>query len=388
MSYRPDYSTARQQAGFGWSAGSSQGALRALTGTPIREFNLEPEACIEAYRRGRPLIREMFGDDVSLPAVTTPAISYGHANGLGCDLLFPEGGEVAHTHIYDSLEQGLRALQEPVDFATAGMAPFYLDFRQRMQEAFPGEFVGFSFGLEGPLTTAYEVRGEGFFTDILDDPPLARRFMHALVDSILAFHRFLCSVRGAPPINPHGAGMCDDLSSFIPPRLWPELVLPSWDQYYCGMTTGSRSAHVENLTPEQLPFLEDIGLIRYDPSVSPKLNPRIIAERCRVPFVWRLVSYHYREMSLQDVADFVFQSAADGASGVTTIVAETMCNQEDVAKVHAFIRAGKEAKRLLESGCTREEIGERVSPAGKEKLWDGWCGFLSPKSSRGGPARG
>ena len=56
-----DYETARREAGFTWSVGGSQGALRAVTGVPIREFNLDPSACAEAYRRGRPLLREMFG---------------------------------------------------------------------------------------------------------------------------------------------------------------------------------------------------------------------------------------------------------------------------------------------------------------------------------------
>jgi len=364
--------------------GGSQGALREVTGTPIREFNLDPEACIDAYRRGRPLIREMLGEEVGLPGVATPAVSYGHVNGLGSELLFPEGGEVAHTHIHDSLEEGLRRLAERVDWATAGMAPFFLDFRARMQEAFPGETVGFSFGSEGPITTAYELRGDGFFLDILDDPPLAREFLRAAVASVLDFDRFICEVTDRPVINPDGAGLCDDLSSLIPPRLWPDLVLPAWEQYYQGLTTGSRSAHVENLQAEQLPFLEEIGLRSYDPSISPKLSPPIIRDHCRVPFVWRLESFHCREMSLQEVEDFVFQSVADGASGVTFSVAETMCNDDGVSKIHAFIAAAKEAKRLFDGGCSREEIGQRVSPEGKAKLWDGWCGYLSPKSSRGG----
>jgi len=387
VTQRPDYDTARERAGFSWSVGGSQGALRELTGTPIRAFNLEPDACVEAYRRGRPMLREMFGEDVSLPGLTTPAVSYGHVNALGSELLFPEGGEVAHTHIYDSLEEGLRALDEPVDFARAGLAPFYLDFRARMQQAFPGEAVGFSFGLEGPITTAYEVRGEGFFTDALDDPPLARRFLDRLTHSILDFHAFLCRVLGNPTINPHGAGMCDDIASFIPPWLWPELVLPAWEQYYSGMTTGTRTAHVEDLRAQQLPYLEEAKLSYYDPSISPRLHPGIIAAHCRVPFCWRLGCFHYREMSRRDVEDFVFQAAADAASSVTTVVAETMCSDQGVAKVHAFVRAAREAKRLLDDGCPREELGQRVSEEGRATLWEGWCGFCGPRSTRGGAHR-
>ena len=39
---------ARDEAGFRWHVSASQGALREVTGIPIREFNLNPEACIEA----------------------------------------------------------------------------------------------------------------------------------------------------------------------------------------------------------------------------------------------------------------------------------------------------------------------------------------------------
>jgi hypothetical protein len=384
----PDYGTARQQAGFSWSVGGSQGALRQLTGIPIREFNLKPEACIETYRRGRPLLRGMFGEEVGLPGLTTPAVSYGHVNCLGSELLFPEGGEVAHTHIYGSLEEGIAKLREPVDWATSGMAPFYLDFRQKMLAAFPGERVGFAFGGEGPITTAYELRGEGFFTDIFDDAPRAKEFLGALTDSVLSFDRFAMAVNEQPMPNASGGSMCDDLASFIPARLMPEMVIPFWDQFYRGVTTGARYAHVEDLQVEQLFCLEEIGLASFDPSISPKLNPRLLAQHTRVPFTWRLGCFHYREMSVQDVEDFVFQSAADGASGVITYVAEAICNEESVPKVHAFIRAAKEAKRMVDEGCPREEVGQRVSPEGRAKLWDQWCGYLSPLSSRGGARAG
>lgn len=384
MYTRPDYETARAHAGFGWSVGGSQGALRELTQTPIRDFNLDPKACADCFRRGRPLLREMFGEKVGMPGISTPAVSYGHPNCLGSELLFPEGGEVAHTHLYSSLEQGIKALQEPVDWANAGMAPFFLDFRQQLQEAFPGETVGLSFGAEGPLTTAYELRGDGFFTDIYDSPALAKKFLQVMVASTLDFLRWEVGIGGATLPNPTGNGMCDDIASFIPPQLWPEFVLPYWDQYYNGVTTGKRSAHVEDLNDRQLPYLEDIGLSSFDPSISPKLTPPILLEHSRVPFVWRLGCFHYREMDEQEVEDFVFMSAADGASGVTTVIAETMCTEAGAAKVQAFIRAGEETKTLLDSGCSREELRQRASASGREKLWEGWCGYNGPKSSRGG----
>ncbi len=372
MTQPPDYERLRRDAGFSWSAGSTYLALLEVTGIPIREFNLNPDVCIGSYRLGRPLLWGVFGEDVRLPGVATPPVSYGHVNGLGSRLTFPEGGEVAHEHIYDSLEEGVAALQKPVDFARAGMAPFFLEFREKLQRAFPDEPVGFSYGLEGPLTTAYELRGDGFFYDLMDKPDLVKRFLELVVDSILEFHRFRCAVLGAPAVNPSAGGLCDDLASMVPPRLFPEIVLPAWERYYRGVTAGARRAHVEDLRPEQLPFLEDIGLVWYDPSISPKLNPRLIAERCRVPFGWRLGNFHYHNMSPQDVEDFVFQAAADGASSVFTYVSATMTNEATVKKVRAFIRAAKEAKRLLDAGAPREALRERVSPEGREKFWALW----------------
>lgn len=387
MSVRPDYSTARQEAGFNWRVGSSQNALRELAGVPIRDFNLDPAACIEAYRRGRPLIREVFGPDVGGVGLMTPAISYGHVNCLGSELIFPEGGEVGHTHIYASLEEGLRRLAEPVDFATAGMAPFYLDFRKKLVEAFAGEQCGLCFGLEGPITTAYELRGEGFFTDFFDDPPLAARFLEATEASILDFHRWVAEVDGRPAVNPDMGGLCDDIASFVPPRLYPTMVVPFWEQHFRGITTGRRHAHVEDLRAEQLPYLEEVGLASYDPSISPRLNPKLIRDNCRVPFAWRLECFHVREMSHGEIEDFVFQSVADGASSVTLTIAETLCRDDGPQKVRTFIAAAKEAKRLFDEGMRREGIGERVSAEGRRKLWDEWCGSLSPLSTRGGRTR-
>ncbi|HUS79882.1 MAG TPA: uroporphyrinogen decarboxylase family protein [Armatimonadota bacterium] len=381
----PDYSNLRDDSSFGWSVSATQGALREITGTPIREFNLQPEACIHAYREGRPLLREMFGEDVGMPSPATPAVSYGHVNCLGSELLFPEGGEVAHTHIYGSLAEGIQALKQPVDFATTGMAPFYMDFQEQMKAAFPDEPVSLGFGAEGPITTAYELRGEGFFTDIFDDPEGAAEFLRLAVDSIVAYAGWRARANGAEFPNPVGGGMVDDLSSFIPPRKFRELVIPAWERYYSGITTGRRSAHVEDLRAEQLVFLEEIGLWSYDPSVSPRLSPPIIVANCRVPFGWRLVNFHYREMSVQDIEDFVYLSCADRASGVFTHVCDNMCTPERVEQVHAFIAAGKEAKRLVEEeGCSREEMRERVSPGNREGFWDRWCGYLGPHSTRGG----
>ncbi len=363
-----------EQRGVGFTVGTSaaQEALRSVTGTPIREFNLEPAVCIDCFRQGRARLREMFGPELSLPGLATPAISYGHANALGCELVFPEGGEVGVEPCWESLDEGFRKLAEPIDFASTGWAPYFIEFREQIKAAFPGEPVGLSFGLEGPVTTAYEVRGIDVFCDLLDDTPRMIEFLAKLTDSIVAFGHWLADVHGRPRVNPAGVGLCDDLSSFVPPKLFAEVVIPAWERYYRGLTTGSRSLHAENYRPEHVPYLNLAGLTRYDPSISPYLNPRILAANLEVPFQWRMGCFHMAAFSLQDIHDFIFQAAADGACGVFTIVAAPTADDQGVVKVEAFRKAGREVQQLLADGASRAELAEAVSAEGKRKFWDDW----------------
>ena len=370
MTDKPRYDALREEAGFDWSVGAVNQTLLELTGTSFREFNLNPDAGIEMFRKGRPMIAEMYGPDMALPQVSIPAISYGHSSGLGAELIFPEDGEVFHEHLYSSLQEGIEALQKDVDFSTAGMAPFYLEYHRKLQEAFGGEDVYFWYNLEGPVTTAYTLRGDGIFYDMMDEPERFLDFLHLATDSILEFHRFRCQVMNRPVVNPDSGYLADDIAAMIPAKKFPELVLPCWEQYYRGVTTGGRRAHVEDLRPDQLEFLEEIGLSHYDPSISPKLNPRIIARRTRVPFAWRLGSFHYLSMDCQDIEDFVFQAVADGASRLFTYVEYT--TMTTVEKVHAFIRAAREVERMLREGANRAAVGRCVSDEGREKFWDHW----------------
>lgn len=123
---------------------------------------------------------------------------------------------------------------------------------------------------------------------------------------------------------------------------------------------------------EQLPQLEKLAIIDYDPGISPKLNPKLINEGTAVPFGWRLPGFSYGSMSCRDAEDFVYQAVADGAGYVFTFIEAVMCDEETAEKVRAFITAAKEAERLLADGASREQIGQRVSAEGKSKFWDNW----------------
>jgi hypothetical protein len=372
MAPRPDYDRLRAERGFSWHTAATYLALLDVTGIPIHVYNRDPEAGIELFRRGRPAIRDMYGPELDLPAPMTPPVSYGHVNALGLELLFPEGGEVNYVRSDRSMEEWCSIMERPVDWARAGMMPFFASYKEKLERAFPGEKVGLNWGVEGPLTTAYELRDMAVFSDALDEPELFKRFVLLCAESGAQFTRFMNRLRGSPEVSPESAGLVDDVASMFGPEIWERVVLPAWDVHFSGLTTGRRSAHVEDLRPDHLRFLEQAGLWSYDPSISAKLSPRIIAERTRVPFGWRLANFHYPALSESDIHDWVFQAAADGASSVFTYVCATMCTPVMVKKVNAFIAAAKEAKRMVDSGASRAEVGREVSAQGRKRFWSHW----------------
>jgi hypothetical protein len=249
-------------------------------------------------------------------------------------------------------------LRQEVDWASAGLMPTYLDLWAQLKRAYPDQEIGFGgFGYEGPITTAWEVRGHAFFTDTYDEPERYGTFMQLLARSILDYAAFLCALNGQPPRSDR-VSLYDDISSLIHPGRWPELVLPYHEQFFLAQETGAarRHAHIENLVPAHLPYLDALGLDSFDPSVSPRLTPSDLRERCHVPFLWRLNGMHVRDLTSDQVRGFVTHAVAEGASGVFCTLSRTMTGPEAARKIHAFIEAAVQVERLLADGCPREEL--------------------------------
>jgi hypothetical protein len=374
--YKPDYSKLRHEAGFDWRVESNYYSLMDFADITLKELYKSPQAMIELFQKGTGPLKDIFGDDISEPCLSTPAISYGHVNCLGAELLFPDdpAGEVNHSKPCNTLQEGISLLKnkQGINFAESGMVPFYLEYRNKLLKAFEGNFCTFWFSAEGPLTSAYALRGSNVFYDIYDNPEAFKEFMTLLVDSIIDYRRFMNSIYGYPLVNEDRVGLCDDIAAMFSPSLWPEFIIPFIDQYYLGLTTGRRHAHIEDLTPDHLPHLETIELVDYEPSVSAKVNPKIISDRCRVPFHWSLQSFHFPPLTHQDVKDWVFQAAADGASHIFITLSNGMTKEPTLGKVRVFIEACKDVKRMLDDGDSRENIGSYVSVSGKNKFWSNW----------------
>lgn len=336
---------------FSWEVSGSFAAYAYLAGFKLDEPYHSAQACAEVFRIGRRKTAEIFGPEISLGSPGCPPISYGHIICLGAPVSFPEDSEPGVRPIYDNIKEGIAALQKSIDFGQNTLFQRYWQIYQHLKQKFPEEKFGFGgFGLEGPITTAVLLRGQDFYLDLYDSPEEAKKFLALITESVLEFIRFLRKINNEPQIAPEGTGLADDFTSLISPELWPDFVVPFWNKYYAGLTTGKRSIHVENLKPGHLKYLKEVGISFYDPSVSLQLTPKIIKKETAVPFCWRLASFELAGRDNQKIKDWVHRSIAEGANRLFTIIEKINCLGENPKKIGVFIKTCQE----LESAPKKE----------------------------------
>ncbi|MBN2301388.1 MAG: hypothetical protein JXN60_02600 [Lentisphaerae bacterium] len=364
----------RSERAFDYFIGAGCDCFAGLMNVNIKNVFLDPGVGIEIHQKGRDLVQSLLGEDIPIiMPICTPVIKYGHANCLGVDLKFPDAGQVGIKSHFTEYEQAIEFMGEKVDFASAGMTPFYLDYYDRMKKAFPDEKIHWGWQWEGPVTTAWELAGDRFMYDLYDQPVLLKEFMCAVTESIVDYCEFFREVEGTDVLDPepdHGR-VCDDIAAMLPPEMWPAYVLPYWRMYFEGPVSEAK-VHCEDMKSKHLKYLDEAGIVDYDSGISPKLNPKMIRENTSAPFGWRLGSFHYDSMTARDVSDFVFQAVADGASYVFTFMDAIMCKPETLAKVRVFHHAAEKAKQMLQSGKTLDDVADMVSPDGRRKFWDHW----------------
>lgn len=357
--------------GFTYDVRGTIHLMLQVSGVTFHEFYTDPLAGIETFRPEHfRTVENMYRVRVNPVDITTPAISYGHLCSLGFDLVFPEGmGEVNYVRREESLSRWIELLEQDAILSDAGL--FYLEYRDKLRQAYPGREIPWCMGYEGPLTTAYELRDMDIFFDVYDRPEQTKMLLDAVCDHTTRYIRIHRNINGKSFYAPE-AGLCDDVAAMFPPGLWDEFVLPYWDNYYRPLTGGKRHLHCEDLTRDHLPYLKKADIHFFDPSVSRKLTPGMIRDNTPVPFSWRLADFHYRDLTTEDVQDWVFQSVADGANRVFTYVTQILTDPESIQKVETFAETAALARDMIDAGVSRQEIGNMVSPGGKKRFFDHW----------------
>jgi hypothetical protein len=313
-----------------------------LGGITMREFFQDKVKCANAWYVGLKKIYDYFGDILPLRKVSGPPISYGHIICLGAPVTYPEDSEPNVKPFLSSIDEGIELLEskKDIDYSEHPLFQHYYELCNYLKEQFPDQDVRFSgFGGQGPLTSAVLMRGLDFIYDVYDEPEKVKKFLALLTDSIISFYRFNNRVNGLPEINLGGAGLADDFASLISPDLWPEFVIPYWNQYYEGLTTGKRSLHCENLSPSHLKYLKDAKLSHYQPSVSDLLTLENVKANTDIPFDWLLYAYVITEMSDDEIEQWVDNTVKAGITIVRTQFGKYACINNKLDRIKAFYKA-------------------------------------------------
>jgi hypothetical protein len=129
------------------------------------------------------------------------------------------------------------------------------------------------------------------------------------------------------------------------------------------------------MRPAHLKHLHDLSLTDFDPGISLRLNPEILSHHSQIPFCWRLGSFHYPDMSLDSIHDFVTSAAAYGAGYVFTVIEPVMCPDETIAKVRNLYKSGRQVREWLNDGKKREGLHDTLLGNYPSGYWPSWGGY-------------
>ncbi|HBN83319.1 MAG TPA: hypothetical protein DDZ89_05690, partial [Clostridiales bacterium] len=221
----------------------------------------------------------------------------------------------------------------------------YVELCDYLQEQFPEQKVSFSgLGSQGPLTSAVLMRGQDFIFDVYDYPEKAQEFLQLLTDSIIDFRRLTNRINGAPEVSAQSVGLADDFASLITPDMWPDFVVPCWNQYYEGLTTGRRSLHCENLSPTHLKHLKSVNLCHFQPSVSDLLTIENVKANTDIPFDWLLYAFRITQMNDQEIQDWVDYTVQAGITLIRTQFGQFTVVAKKLDRIKAFYKAFEKYK--------------------------------------------
>lgn len=320
-----------------------------LSGITDHQFYTNPELCIKAWKDAIPAISEYFGEFAPLLALTkkptAPGLSYGHLVSLGAPLKLPTNdGEPNITPFAEDIDEAIEILKSKknVDFGDNDVFRYYVEMNSALQKAFPEVDIPLTsgYGSEGPLTSAVLMRGQDFLCDIYEEPEKAHEFLTLMTESIIAFKKFINRVNGQPEVTRH-CWMCDDFASLVTPSLWPEFVVPYWNQYFDNLATADarRTVHCENTHPTQLRYLEDVKLAHYQPSVATALTIENIKENTKIPFDWLLYAFNIVKMTDEEIEAWVDKAVQSGIRKVRTQFGRYAWRDGKMDRILAFYKA-------------------------------------------------
>ena len=161
-----------------------------------------------------------------------------------------------------------------------------------------------------------------------DDPARAHRLLEFCAGSALNYTHVLIKHQHRSAISEQ-TWLCDDFAGMFPPKMFAEFVVPYWVMMCEGLQSDSRVLHSELLRREHLPFLTDLKIDTFDPSVDEHITPEILREVCPVPYMLRLWPAWVQQQSVDELVQ-KYRHLADFEATVITFALNRLVEESKV----------------------------------------------------------
>ncbi len=224
--------------------------------------------------------------DVCYP---TPVTGYEGIAALGGELVFPPDHQPMirnQAHILESAGQ-IDALQVPDPWKSERFLR-NLGWHLELKRRFGDKATNGIAGMEGPVTNAVLLRGQGFFMDCVLDPKRAHHLMDVCTEMIISWTRADREIDG---LSPDVVGIADDHSGLLSPDMWPEFVLPYYRRIIDALGPNGCWMHTELVRREHLHLFRDLNLVSINLAENQYLTPQDVFEELPgVPFGWHILT--------------------------------------------------------------------------------------------------
>lgn len=290
-------------------------ALAWYAGVPLRDYFLDADAAYTVATRASDIVRKRFGMEIG-PSLM--GMSYHSLLPMGAQVTFMDNGNPGVAPILTRLEDFRQ--WEPFRPFDAPLTQQLLTVWRKVDARLGGGKVVFPYGNEAPFTAAVLLRGEAFYTDLLEEPALATEFLDRLTDHWLIAHAAYRELLGFPSTG-GTVWLGDDFSGLVSPVLFAEFVLPTYRRIYAAVQPARKVLHSELLRSEHLPLLAELNLSCFDPHVDQFLEPDDIPRHLPgVPWLWRVIASHLITHTRAELVAEYEAGVHAGAEGIQVVV--------------------------------------------------------------------
>lgn len=285
--------------------GFSDYLLLEVANINFYQLHFDAESIVRGYKKLKEIAEEL---NIEPPIPRMAGFAYSHIASLGAKIEFPIDGEPKPFPLIKNIED-IDNLKEPEDYLSASLIQKKLKTLSELKRIVPETPNTIGHLFEGPITTAVLLMGQDFFILVYDNPKKAHKLLKFCVRSALNYSKCILNYFGEE-LKEGPKGIPDDFAGILHPKLFPEFVLPYWEEMYERLKATERHLHSELLREEHLKFLKNVKIDVFDPSADQYLNGEILLKKCPCKFTLRIQSWEIFNLSADELEKLYIKLAS------------------------------------------------------------------------------